>query len=435
MPALTFGIYHDYINSAVLRKSKGDYIQMASKAQLSLMTSILGMSEFKVIGYQNIEGIGIFLKIEKKEKKVMCPCCGKTTDKVHENHWYRVKDLPWGEQDVYLEVNRRQMRCPHCGKKFSEELGIIQKKRGYSLRLREKIVEEVLSSDIKNTAKRNDVSEQEIETMLKDLGEELKSEKPKELKKLGIDEIAIVKGQKNYYVVLVDVEKKKLIGMIEKRNKEEIESYLKSWGEEVLRGVEEVSIDLWKAYKNVAESLMPQAEIVADRFHVMKQVNEELDKKRRRIKREAKKEKDVKKKEKKLETLKHSKYALLKNESELKEVQKEKIESIRKELPELGEMHRLKEEFRKVFEESNNWGEGLLRLGDWLKESSDLCPSSCCTIRRWIGEIIAYFDQGTTQGVVEGINNKLKLIKRRGYGFRNFDNFKLRTFLTWHFST
>ncbi len=55
------------------------------------------------------------------------------------------------------------------------------------------------------------------------------------------------------------------------------------------------------------------------------------------------------------------------------------------------------------------------------------------TIIRWIDEIIAYFDNRTTSGVVEGINNKLKLIKRSGYGFRNFNNFRVRCLLNWHF--
>ena len=61
-------------------------------------------------------------------------------------------------------------------------------------------------------------------------------------------------------------------------------------------------------------------------------------------------------------------------------------------------------------------------------------PKSCGTIRRWRGAIIADFDERTTSGVVEGINNKLKLIKRRAYGMRNFTNLKLRSFLTWHFT-
>lgn len=404
---------------------------MASKAQLHLMTSLLNLGQFKVTNYQCSEGIGICLKLEKKEIKVRCPNCGKKTDKLHQNHWRIVKDLPWGEQGVYLEVNRRQMRCDRCGKKFSEELEIVDRKRGYTKRLRKRIVTEVLSSDIKSVAKRNEVSEQEIETMLKDLASELREEKPKGLRKLGIDEIAVVKGQKNYYVVLIDIEKKEIVGMVEKRTQEEVSKYLEAWGEEVLSKIEEVSIDLWKPYKKVANNLMAQAEVVADRFHVMKQVNEELDKERRQVRREAKKAKD----EAKLEVLKKSKYPLLKNESDLLEVEQEKMAVVRKEIPKLGKMHQLKEKFRQVFEQSQEWVEGLFNLSDWLQEATELFPDSCRTIKNWIGEIIAYFDNRTTQGVVEGINNKLKLIKRRAYGFRNFNNFQLRTFLIWHFST
>ena len=95
----------------------------------------------------------------------------------------------------------------------------------------------------------------------------------------------------------------------------------------------------------------------------------------------------------------------------------------------------MKEEFRQIFESPKDWVEGLLSLSDWLKDAISVFPKSCGTIIRWIGEIIAYFDRRTTQGVVEGINNKLKLIKRKAYGFRNFDNFILRSFLHWHFAS
>jgi transposase len=97
-------------------------------------------------------------------------------------------------------------------------------------------------------------------------------------------------------------------------------------------------------------------------------------------------------------------------------------------------MH-LKEEFRKNFEDPKDCVEGLFSLSDWLKDAISVFPKSCRTIIRWIGQIIAYFDRRTTQGVVEGINNKLKLIKRKAYGFRNFDNFILRSLLHWHFAS
>ncbi len=183
-----------------------------------------------------------------------------------------MRDLSFGQQWVYLKVNRRRMRCPYCQNKFTEELNFVKRKRVHTKRFVESIIEEVLNTDIKNVAKRNDLSEQEIETMLKDLGADLIPEKPENLKKLGIDEIAVVKGQKKYYVVLVDLEKRKVVGIVEKRTKKEITEYLEAWGEEILGKIQEVSIDLWKSYKSIAEELMPQATIVADRFHIIKQV-------------------------------------------------------------------------------------------------------------------------------------------------------------------
>ncbi len=169
---------------------------MASSSQLHLMTSLLNSQEFKVVDYQFQEGIGIFLRLEKRELKVKCPCCESLTDKLHQNHWYVVRDLAFGEQQIYLKVNRRQMRCDQCGHKFSEELNLVKKKRNYTERLRNKIIKEVLSSDIKNVAIRYGFSEQEVETMLKELGAELMKKKPENLQRLGIDEIAVVKGQK-----------------------------------------------------------------------------------------------------------------------------------------------------------------------------------------------------------------------------------------------
>jgi transposase len=211
--------------------------------------------------------------------------------------------------------------------------------------------------------------------------------------------------------------------------------YLKHWGEEVLSQIEEVSIDLWIGYKNVAEKLMPQAQIVGDRFHVMKQVTGELDEARKEVKREAGKMKNKKDKEEILGGIAKSKYVLLKNEEDLVEKEQKKLKEVSKVSPKLGEMHKLKEEFRKIFEKNTDWNGGLFELIDWIKKAVSYFPKSCKTIRRWIDEITAYFDNRTTQGTVEGINNKLKVIKRRGYGFRNFKNFSLRCLLNWHFAS
>ena len=126
---------------------------------------------------------------------------------------------------------------------------------------------------------------------------------------------------------------------------------------------------------------------------------------------------------------------MLKNKLDLNKQQKEKLEEVKKIVPKLGKMHQLKEELREIFDNNKTWVTGLFNLLDWLQGAATEFPKSQKTIIRWFGEVVGYFEQRTTNGIVEGINNKLKLIKRSAYGFRNFDNFRLRSLLTWHFNS
>ncbi|MBC6481620.1 MAG: transposase [Hormoscilla sp. GM7CHS1pb] len=84
-----------------------------------------------------------------------------------------------------------------------------------------------------------------------------------------------------------------------------------------------------------------------------------------------------------------------------------------------------------IYESDEKSENTTLQLLDWILEAREYFPESVKTIIRWFGEIVGYFESGTTQGTVEGINNRLKLIKRKGYGFRNFENFRLRSLLSW----
>ena len=127
----------------------------------------------------------------------------------------------------------------------------MKKRRTYTRRLVEKVVKEVLERDVVNAGERNRITTAEIDTILKELEADCLEEKPRELKKLGIDEITQLKGGKNYAAVLVDLEKRKPIALLEKRNKEVIAEYLQGLGSEILNQIEEVSIDLWRPIVNI----------------------------------------------------------------------------------------------------------------------------------------------------------------------------------------
>lgn len=404
---------------------------MPSNSSLHLISKLINFDGVKVIDYHFITEKEILITLENKLSESTCPHCHNITNKVHQDHYYRIRDIPMSSYDVFLNVNRRQFRCVNCGQIFSEELNFVKKRRTYTIRLGNKVVKEVLESDILNTAKRNGMTPREIETLLKEKSEDLLEEKPKDLKRLGIDEITQLKGGKNYAAVLVDLEKKKPIAILKNRNKETIREYLVSLGCETLNQIEEVSIDLWIGYKTLAEELMPNANIVADRFHVMKQINEELDQARKKEKRTAEKIKNKTEREEKQEGLKNSKYPLLKKKENLNEIEKKKLEEVKKVAPELIKMYEEKEAWRDIFESDITEEKALDNIAEWMKSAQKYFPESCRTIRRWLHEILAYFDNRTSQGIVEGINQKIKLIKRRAYGMTNFENFQRRILLNW----
>lgn len=406
---------------------------MPSNSLLYFIAKIINFEDFKATNYHFITENELLIELEKKEHVATCPHCHKTTDKVHQSHRYRVRDIPISSFDVFLGINRRQFRCKNCGKVFSEELSFVKKRRTYTKRLAEKVAQEVLETNVVNAGKRNRMSPAEIETILKELEEDLLKEKPKNLNRLGIDEITHLKGGKNYAAVLVDLDNRKPIALLEKRNKEVIAEYLTGLGSSILNQIEEVSIDLWIPYKSVVKELMPNAQVVADRFHVIKQVNEELDQKRKTEKKQASQLKNKKNRERIIEGITHSKYPLLKKKEGLNETEKEKLQKVKEVAPELINLYQCKENLRDIFNSKITADEAFWKFLEWSESSHKYFPKSCQTIKRWIDEILAYFDNRTTQGVVEGINQKIKLIKRKAYGLTNFKNFRRRVLLNWHF--
>jgi transposase len=406
------------------------------QSQLQIFEEILDCESHKPVNISIIDK-SIFVKLEAKDKSATCPRCGCQSHQLHQNHERLVQDLDWNGKAVYLQINSRQFKCKKCDKPFTETLKIKPFRRSYTKRFALDIVDQVLTSNILAVSERTGLSEYQIQHILNDVGKLLRTQKPKNLIRLGIDEISLRKGSGRYCAVLVDLDSHEIIGLLSSRKQDEIREVLLSWGSEVLNSIKLVSMDLSQSYKSIINEVLPNAEIVADRFHVMKQVNDELDSKRKEERRKAEAEvkkakSKVKKKEKEEieNAIKGSKYPLLKNEVDLLDEQKEKLEKVKEVSPILGQMHNLKEEFRTIFEDSDNWSEGTLELMNWLEKASNVFVKSCQTIINWFGEVTGYFEHHISNGCVEGLNNKLKVIKRCGYGFRNFENFEIRVLLS-----
>lgn len=268
---------------------------MPSNPLLHFITKLINIEDIKVVNYDFITDDEIVIEIQNQSKVSQCLHCGKTTNKTHQNHWYMVRDIPMSGYQVILKVNRCQLKCTECHQVFSEKLSFVKIRTTYTKILAMKVIKEVLETDVESAARRNRMAPSEIETILKELELDLLKEKPHQIKKLGIDEITQLKGGKNYAAALVDLEARRPIALLEKINKAVIAEYLYSLGSEVLNQIEEVSIDLWIPYKSLIQEMLPNAQVVADRFHVMKQINQELDERRKKEKEQLIKLKTAKK--------------------------------------------------------------------------------------------------------------------------------------------
>ena len=223
------------------------------------------------------------------------------------------------------------------------------------------------------------------------------------LKRLGMDEIALRKGQGHYVVVLVDLDRKQLIGMVRSRKHEDIQEVVKEWGTQVLSQVEEVSIDLSRNYRGLIQKVMPNAVIVGDRFHVIQLISKELNSARNQVIKAIVTHPDKAQKDRIKSSLKSSKYALLKPEESLSEAQKLKLEAMRQVSPLLAQMHQQKEMLRAIFETTQTAMDAVFEISDWLEAAKGTFPNSVRTIENWLEEITSYFFNRTTSGVVEGI--------------------------------
>ena len=212
-----------------------------------------------------------------------------------------------------------------------------------------------------------------------------------------------------------------MLDILPDRNKETLEKWLDQFTLEQRSVVETVCIDMWEQYRQVAEAKLPKAKVVADRFHVQKNLNDAITKARRAIQHEA--DKKVR------EQLKGCRWLIVRNYADLKDDQKEKLHAMFAVSPALQLLHQLKEEFRAIFDLEDRCA-AETALATWVDEvkASGLkhLDAFLTTLKNWGQYILNYFDGRWSNGFAEGVNNCLKLIKRRAYGYRNFDNFRLR---------
>jgi len=249
---------------------------------------------------------------------------------------------------------------------------------------------------------------------------------------LGIDEIALKKGHKDYVTLITSRHDGEitLLAVLEGHKKSTVKAFLRSIPRRLKKTVTAICTDMYDGYIFAAKEIFKKKTIiVADRFHVAKQYRGELDKYRQRILKTLKQElTDCEYKK-----LKGAMKLLRRNNECLSKAQKETLENLFSQAPELADAYRLAIKLTQIFNTHMDRSTALKKIKEWIKEvkQSQLpCFNKFIkTLKKYRHEIANYFIDRNNSGFVEGLNNKAKVLKRRCYGIFNVKHFFQRLHL------
>lgn len=380
--------------------------------------------------------------LKSNKRKYKCPECDRFTSSVNDVlKPVRIRHLKVVEIKSDLYIIKRRFICHKCDKKFVEPLNINSYNSYLSNDLKMKIRKDLLvyNYSIKSIADENGVSSATVRREL----EEAMNGYPEYLRTLpeviSLDEFKADTSEGKYALVINDPLRKKVLDILPNRKKDYLLGYFTRV--ENRNNVKIVISDMYEPYLLVSKVMFPKARFVVDRFHFIRYTMDALDAVRIRIQKEYgynSKEYRLLKNKKNVSLLR--KYSndidwyvytqRYENGKMIKKLSIDIINNILKISDELDRAYQLKELFLDIIKHSTyeNATEQLLIWIDLCKESKipEMVEASK-TINNWLEYIVnSFIDKRYSNGYTEGMNNKIKVIKRNGYGYKNFKFFRLR---------
>lgn len=354
---------------------------------------------------------------KKESQSEVCPRCASESRSVYDTRTIKLKDEPLRDKHVWLHIRKRRFMCKPCGKPFTEPVPGVHKGARSTQRYRRSLLWACERfSDLSAVRRQYRCS---FGFIYKVLYEQLELKRRHKLrpwpKVVGIDEhfFRHSEGFRQFVSMIVDFNGKRLLELVQGRTVGELKAALNDipGRDNVLY----VAMDLCEPFRSFAHDFFPQATIVADHFHVVRLLHPAINRRRKLItgdKRSA-----------------LIRRLLLRNGSTLKQHERWAVDMWLEQYPELAEVYRAKEALHALYRTR-----GQARAAAAFTAMTDRFATSTVpeiqtlrrTLMRWRKEILAYFAVPLTNARTEGFNNKAKLVKRRGYGYRSFRNYRLR---------
>jgi transposase len=395
------------------------------------VSRLVGLDGFRVNGVIERDD-QLDLEVELVAQATSCPHCSGGELEVHERPVVAVRDLPLCGRRATLRWRKRRYRCKCCRRTHTESCGQGRARQRLTSRFSARLSERAHSGGAHSEIAREEhTSRYQVGRAMKAAAMEAIGSRPALPRRLSFDEAAHRKGYGNLATVVSDLDCRCVHEVLDGRSREVVERYLGSLSEEERRGVAVVCIDLYGPYRKAVRAKLPNAQIVADPFHVVRGAGEALDSVRRTRQRQ------LRAKEQGRKTLRatwnprlyRARHLLLRAKERLTESQRRRLCELFAADPVIAEAWWLKELLRSVYAAGDR-AEATQRLDRFLaavaRSSHQPFEAYVNGIEPWREEILAYFDQPASNGYAEGVINKVKVIKRRAYGLPSFESFRER---------
>jgi len=360
--------------------------------------------------------------VPNKRFRPICHLCGKPANRIHSRERRWVRDLDFGPARVWIRCLYRKIVCPHCRQTPIEELDLFDPYLRVTKRLARYVFELAKIMTVQEVSRHLGLDWKTVKAIdRKFLEREYGQTDYQGLRILAVDEVSIRKGHR-YLTVVLDYESGRVVWVGKDRKARTLRRFFSGMTREQRQKLEAVVMDMWDPYIAAVRTKVPHVKIVFDLFHVVAQFSRIIDKVRNSEYRKASQANK--------EVFKGARYLLLKNRSNIRRPKD------RRHLEELLRLNKvinavliLKDKLKHIWTyRSRTWAEKALE--EWCALARAVnhpaVKKFAKTLCRYRYGILNHCEFPIHTGKLEGVNNKIKVIKRRAYGFHDVSYFSLK---------